>query len=169
MFSRVLDLSHCSSEDDKYEELYKVFYADFIQNQTYLANTIYVNPTFQGVENGKEKIFWHIVTRTNKITRTREYDEKRAERIEWVKGMIRNHNHSEVKSFYYHEDNRKIRFYLWAHNHDFLVILQKIGATESYLVTSFYIDNNRKRNTTQRKYDEYIAKSDSRLNGCEWF
>ena len=67
------------------------------------------------------------------------------------------------------EDNRNIRFYLWAHEHDFLVISQKIGATESYLVTSFYIDNDRKRNTTQRKYDEYIACSDNRLDKCEWF
>jgi hypothetical protein len=169
MFSRLLNLSHCSSQDEKYEELYKVFHTDFVQNQTYLASAIYVNPAFQGFKDGKEKIFWHIVTRKNQATKIREYDEKRAERIEWVKRMILNHNHSEVKSFYYYEDNRKIRFYLWAYNHDFLVILQKLGATESYVVTSFYIDNDRKRDTTQRKYDEYIAKSDVKLNACEWF
>lgn len=169
MFSSVLDLSHCISEDEKYEELYRVFYMDFVQNKTYLPNAIYVNPTCQGLQNGKEKIFWHIVTRKNMSTRTREYDEKRAERIEWVKRMIVNHHHVEVKSFYYCEDNRKIRFYLWAHNYDFLVILQKLGATESYLVTSFYIDRIGKKEATQRKYNKYIAKSDVRLNGCEWF
>jgi len=169
MFSSVLDLSHCTSEDEKYEVLYRVFHRDFIQNKTYLPNAIYVNPTSQGVQNGKEKIFWHIVTCKNRVTRIREYDENRAERIEWVKRMIANHNDVEVKSFYYYEDNRKIRFYLWAYNHDFLVILQKLGATESYLVTSFYIDRIGKKEVTQRKYDEYIAKSDVRLNGCEWF
>ena len=169
MFSSVLDLSYCTSEDEKYEVLYRVFHRDFVQNKTYLPNAIYLNPTCQGIQDGKEKIFWHIVTCKNRGTRTREYDEKRAERIEWVKRMIDNHNDVEVKSFYYYEDNRKIRFYLWAYNHDFLVILQKLGATESYLVTSFYIDRIGKKEVTQRKYDEYVAKSDVRLNGCEWF
>jgi len=169
MFSKVLDLCHCSTEDEKYEFLYEIFCLDFIQNPTYLADKIYINPTFQGKENGKEKIFWHIVTRKNVQSRNREYDQKRAERIGWVKPIIVNHEHTEIKYFYHFEDNKKIRLYMWAYEHDFLVILQKLGATESYVVTSFYIDRPGKKEAMQRKYDAYIAKNDKRLNGCEWF
>ena len=39
----------------------------------------------------------------------------------------------------------------------------------NYHVTSFYIDRIGKKEATQRKYNEYIAKSDVRLNGREWF
>lgn len=66
------------------------------------------------------------------------------------------------------EDDKKIRFYLWAYEHDFVVILQKLGNTSSYLVTSFYIDNQRKRDIFQRKFEDYQNGTDIRLRG-EWF
>ena len=71
--------------------------------------------------------------------------------------------------FYYFEDNGKIRLYLWAYNYDFVVILQKLGNSSFYLVTSFYIDNQKKRDKFQKKFEDYINKVDRRLNGCEWF
>jgi len=169
MFSNKLDLTSIGTIDDVYEMLYELFKRDFIDNDTYLANSIYVNPNFGTAIDGKEEIFWHVVTRKNEQTRKREFDEKRASRIEWIKKSIENHSNSEIKLFYFYENNHKIRLYLWVHNHDFLVILQKLGNTESYIVTSFYIDNDRKRDKTQKKYDDYIARTDSRLSNCEWF
>ena len=59
--------------------------------------------------------------------------------------------------------------YLWAFENDFVVILQKLGNSSSYLVTSFYIDNQRKRDVFQTKHDDYNNKIDGRLNNCEWF
>lgn len=169
MFSTTLDLSAHTSLDEIFDALYEVFQRDFIEQRTYLNEIVYINPHHQGVMDGKEETFWHIVTRKNDKTKVREFDAARAQRIEWVKRIIDNHIHTEVKCFYYFEEDRKIRFYLWAHNHDFLVILQKLGATESYIVTSFFIDNDRKRDKTQKKFEDYIAKKDSRLMGCEWF
>jgi len=169
MFSDKLDLTTIGTLDEIYEMLYNLFKRDFIDNDTHLASSIYVNPNFGTPIDGKEEIFWHVVTRKNPSTRLREFDNNRASRIEWIKKAIENHTHGEIKLFYFYENNRKIKLYLWVHNHDFLVILQKLGSTESYIVSSFYIDNDRKRDKTQKKYDDYIAKSDSRLNNCEWF
>jgi len=59
--------------------------------------------------------------------------------------------------------------YLWGYNHDFVVILQKLGASSSYLVTSFYIDNQKKRDAFEKKFESYKNKTDGRLGDCEWF
>jgi hypothetical protein len=61
------------------------------------------------------------------------------------------------------------KLYLWAYNHDFTVILQKLGNTSSYLVTSFYIDNQKKKDVFQKKFENYQNRKDMRVNNCEWF
>ena len=40
--------------------------------------------------------------------------------------------------------------------------------SSSYLVTSFYIDNQNKRDAFNRKYENYIKNRDNRLDNCEW-
>ena len=50
------------------------------------------------------------------------------------------------------------------------MILQKIGReNSSYIVTSFYIDNEHKKDVFERKYQNYCNNIDDRLSGCEWF
>jgi hypothetical protein len=49
------------------------------------------------------------------------------------------------------------------------VILQKLGSRSSYLVTSFYIDEDYNKNIYIKRYEAYKNKKDIRLNGCEWF
>jgi hypothetical protein len=167
MFGEVIDFDTCCNQEDQIEFLYQIFKCDFIDNRCYIAQKIYINPQSNKKKDGKEEIFWHIVTRKNR--RKRELDPPRATRIKWVKNIILCHNHKEIKMFYYLEDNGKIRLYLWAYNYDFVVILQKLGNRSSYLVTSFYIDNQKKKNKFQKKFEDYINQVDNRLNGCEWF
>ena len=168
MFSSVINLED-KNDDEIIELLYEIFKNDFIDNRTYLADKIYINPISNDIEPSvnKEKIFWHIISRKDRGRR--RLDKPRACRINWIKPIIINHVHSEVKLFYYFEDNRKIRLYLWLYKKDFAVILQKLGSSSSYLVTSFYIDNQNKRDAFSRKYDSYIRNIDNRLNNCEWF
>lgn len=167
MFSEIIDFSSCCKEEDRIEFLYSIFRNDFIINRCFLADKIYIDPKSHQKRDNKEEIFWHIVTRKQRGRRV--VDLARASRIKWVKPIIKNYFHSEIKMFYYFEDNGKIRLYLWAYNYDFVVILQKLGNSSSYLVTSFYIDNQRKRDVFQKKFEDYINRVDSRLNGCEWF
>ena len=167
MFAQILNLSKFSSNDKLYDFLYDIFKNDFIVNKCYLAQKIYIDPISNDKNNGKEKVFWHIITRKQKGKRV--LDNQRACRIKWVRKIIDNYFDKRIKMFYYFEDNKKIRLYLWAYSYDFVVILQKLGKSSSYLVTSFYIDNQKKKDKFQKKYEDYINKVDKRLNSCEWF
>lgn len=167
MFSQIIDLKKYCDEKEIIDFLYNVFKVDFIENKTYLANKIYIDPKPQEKKGDKEEIFWHIITRKNKGKRN--IDHKRASRIKWIKPIISNHEIDKIKFFYCFEDNKKIRLYLWAHEVDFIVILQKLGNKSSYMVTSFYVDNLKKRKKLQKKFETYENKEDLRLDNCEWF
>jgi len=169
MLGELVNLDN-QNDDEVIEFLYEIFKNDFILNRTYLAQSIYIDPMSDDIETSinKEKIFWHVISRKNRGTR--RIDKPRACRINWIRPMILNYNHVKIKLFYYYEDNNKIRFYLWAYDDDFAVILQKIGTTNSsYVVTSFYIDNQKKRDVFDKKFVQYQNNDNNKLNDCEWF
>lgn len=134
-----LNFNTCLCEDEMVTLAYECFREDFVLTPLYLADCIYINPQSHKKLQGKEKIFWHITTKENKTNQKREFDKQRACRIGWIKKIILNYNHKEIKLFY-HREKRTIRLYLWLYNFDFIVILQKLGNKDSFLVTSFYID-----------------------------
>lgn len=166
MFSEIIDFTNCCTDDKKIDFLYAIFKDDFVDNDVHLNGTVYIDPKSHDKHEEKENIFWHIVTRKDRGRRN--FDPPRACRIKWIKPIIVNHSHAKIKLFYYYEDTGKVRLYLWAFENDFVVILQKLGSS-SYLVTSFYIDYEQKREKFQKKYEDYNNKTDKRLNGCEWF
>jgi len=169
MFSEIIDFKSCCQADEIVEFLYTIFKSDFIDTPCHLANTIYIDPQSHKKKENKEEIFWHVITRQNKITKRRDLDKDRASRIKWIKPIILHHNHPKIKMFYYLESSGKLRLYLWAYEIDFIVILQKLGSTSSYLVTSFYIDKDYNKNIYTKRYEAYKNKKDTKLSGCEWF
>lgn len=180
MLSQVLDLNRIDSVRF-FDHLYNFFERDFVANRTYLATKIYIDPQCNRKEDGKEQAFWHLTSRKQKYQQKkgkryetvidRLPDFRRSERIEWVKQIIDNHDNSSVKCFYHKETtgSKPIRFYLWAYQENFVVILQKLGRSRSFLVTSFYIDKVSKRRTYQKRFDEYTTGKRLELLGCEWF
>lgn len=163
------------------DTLYAIFRRDFIANDTYLAKQIYIDPRCHRKDEGKEIDFWHLTSREIKekvwenrkpvwkvVDRYPDFD--RASRLEWVKQILTNHDHECIKLFYHKETDKKrnIRLYLWAYQEDFVVILQKLGRTTSFLVTSFYVDHSGKRRDFEKRYQNYID-GDIALQGCEWF
>lgn len=170
MFSQIIDFKSCCEESKIIEFLYDIFKNDFINNQTYLAEKIYINPLSKDKNQGKEKIFWHVVTKENPKNKQRELDEHRASRIKWIKEIILNHSQNKIKLFYHYENKQKaVRLYLWAYQKDFIVIIQKLGKSSSHLVTSFYIDKNYNKNIYEKRYQNYLSRKDINLYGCEWF
>jgi hypothetical protein len=162
--------------------LYGFFHRDFVANKTYLNQSIYIDPRSDRLDEGKELDFWHLTTRENKrqvregnrwvwISEGCFPDYACSERIEWVKQILVNHDHSSIKLFYHQESNQKrnIRLYLWAYQHDFVVILQKLGRSSSFLVTSFYLDDGGKRKDYERRYCRYRDKEIRELDGRERF
>lgn len=180
MLSVPLDMSKIEATSI-IDVLYKIFYRDFVASKTYLANQIYINPRSHRKDDGKELDFWHLTTKDEKqqswengkriwkvIGRYTDFD--RASRLEWVKQILTNHDHDSVRLFYHQETNKKrdIRLYLWAHEADFVVILQKLGKSDTFLVTSFYISHKGKRRDFQERFNNY-CRGDAKLAGCEWF
>ena len=64
-----------------------------------IQQVVFIDPQSHKKHKGKEKIFWHITTRENKQNKTREFDSQRACRINWIKQIIINHTHPEIKAF----------------------------------------------------------------------
>lgn len=181
MFSSLIDLTDFSSEDEIFEYLYLFFERDFISQRTLLAGCIHMDPNGQGIRDGREEVFWHITTREKKKSVkqgkkmvkivTRPLDHDRAGRLEWIRPILMNHSHANIKLFYRKETKGKkpIRLYLWAYNHDFVVIVQKLGAKDAFLVTSFYITEPYKKASYNKWHADYLSRVIPDLAGCEWF
>lgn len=182
MLSNPLDLSKVEAIKI-IDFLYAIFHRDFVAHKTTLANYIYINPKSHQLDDGKEKVFWHLTTKEDKrwecdvnghktlVNYGRLTDFGRACRLEWVRQILENHTDNTIKYFYHKEStgNKNIRLYLWAFDDDFVVILEKLGKSQAFLVTSFYITHAEKRKDYQKRYEIYQNKLDERLNGCEWF
>jgi len=181
MLDKVIDLSEVEATEQT-EHLYSnYFYPDFVSGKTYLNNNIYIDPISFEQEDGYEKTFWHLTTRDHSYpkkvgkrfinVKERLVDYARAERLDWVKKIIENAHDERIRVFYHVESGGKkeLRLYLWLHEQDFVVILQKLGKGRSFLVTSFYIDVDKKRQTFQQRYEVYVNRSVEALQGCEWF
>ncbi len=172
MLPELLDFSGCGCLGDKIDLAYAVFKKDFLDTPCFL-NNIFIDVRNQqktSVEGREvEEVFWHIVSRKN--NNKRQFDVLRAERIAWIKTIFLNHNNNLVKLFYFYEKVKKIRLYLWLYQNDFVVILEKITTSNraAFIVTSFYVDNQKKRADFQKRYQDYQNGSDLRLHGCEWF
>lgn len=181
MFSSLIDLTGFSSESETFDYLYLFFEQDFVSQQTFLAGSIYLDPKGQGMRDGREEVFWHITTREKrkkvkqgkKIVEivTRPLDPDRSARLEWIRPMMMNHSHADIRLFYRKETKGKkpIRLYLWAYQHDFVVIVQKLGAKDAFLVTCFYITEPYKRASYAKWHTEYLSGLRPELAGCEWF
>ena len=97
--------------------------------------------------------------------------------IEEAKGYKRlneefNYDHENIKLFYHKESEapkKPIRLYLWHEAKDFVVIMQKLGRSQVFLVTCFYLDREGKRKDFNTRYQNYLDKIDPTLRGCEWF
>jgi hypothetical protein len=164
-----------------FDFLYSFFHRDFIAEKAYLNGSVWIDPRSHRLDDGKELDFWHLTTREQSrqvkqgnqylILKERLPDYRRSERIEWVKKIITNHTHPAVRLFYHQEtnDKRNIRLYLWVYQHDFVVILQRLGKSSSFLVTSFYIDHAGKKRDYQYRYERYLSGKAMELQGCEWF
>lgn len=180
MLSAPLNLGRIDA-GELFNYLYGLFHRDFVANPTWLNDQIHIDPRSHRMDEGKEATFWHLTSREQKhlvkqgnrfvTVKERLPDYRRSERIEWVRQIITNHTNAAIRCFYHQESNEKqdIRLYLWAYADDFVVILQKLGRSSAFLVTSFYIDHQGKRDDYEKRHKRYASGQAQELKGCEWF
>jgi len=155
-----------------YEMLYEIFCRDIRDyNLRYIGNNVWI---FREMEDGKEKIFWHLTARKTiqkKIPRRKRKfypkgqiyteterlpDLRRCERLPWVRPLIEHPSEPEVLAWDYEEGDRTIKTYIWIKDHDFVVIMKKYPDGKRRLITSFYVDKPYKRKDFERKYANRI-------------
>jgi len=158
--------------EDTYEMLYEIFCRDIRDyDLRYIGNNVWI---FQDIEDGKEKIFWHLITRDvkrEKIPRRKRklYSEgqtdteterlpdlRRCERLPWIKPFIEHASEPDVLSWDYEEGDQTIKTYIWIKDYDFVVIMKRYPKGKRRLITSFYIDETYKREDFERKYASRI-------------
>ncbi len=158
--------------DATYEMLYELFCRDIRDhNLLYIGNDVWI---FPDMEDGKEKIFWHLTTRKSHQKtiprRKRKFypegktyteperlpDLRRCERLPWVKPLIEHPSEPEVLAWDYEEGDRTIKTYIWLKDQDFVVIMKRYPNGKRRLITSFYVDKSFKRKDFVRKYANRI-------------
>ena len=155
-----------------YDLLYDIFCRDIRDHDLrYAENEVWI---FREMEDGREKIFWHLTTRSVKkikIPRRKKKfypkgqtytdedrypDLRRCERLPWIRASIENAWEPEVLAWDYEEGDSTIKTYVWLKGYDFTVIMKKYPDDKRRLITSFYIDKSYTREDFERKYANRI-------------
>lgn len=184
MTSLIFHYDHTKTVRENLAELYAIFEHDFITNTAFLNKAVAVDINRSAQLHGKPKVFWHVITREKqiqvrrgRITQTkkiRKFDENRAKRIRWIKHLILNFDdtRNNIFSFFYTEtsgENRgKLRFYIWARDHDYVVILEKLGKNRSFLVTAFFVNEHSNKATYQSRYNGYAGSANIQFDLLKW-
>ncbi|MBK7377961.1 MAG: hypothetical protein IPJ03_02975 [Ignavibacteriales bacterium] len=142
------------------ERLYSIFSTDFIIGKPKLENyPVFWDRTIDQ-DDKYDKGFWHLVEREDLLTKERNFDPRRAERLPWCAPSIENCKDQIIKMWEYKEAKNKINIYLWLEQFDYVVIFQKrkfkFGLI-AFLITAFYVDGNSKRRNLLGKYENRIV------------
>lgn len=158
--------------ESTYQMLYEIFCRDIRDaNLKYMGHDVWI---FLEMEDGREAIFWHLTSRKPKLEkiprRKRKFfpavqedteqerlpDLRRCERLPWVKPLIEHPTEAEVLAWDHEEGDKTIKTYIWIQGYNFVVIMKKFPDEKRRLITSFYVDNEYKRNDFLRKYADRI-------------
>jgi hypothetical protein len=139
---------------DTFTQLYEVFVRDLKATRpTIQGAEVWVFPE---MEDGKEKIFWHLTHRDDHELGDRLPDLPRCSRLCWIRPVIDNAADPSVLFWDYEESDKSIKTYLWLKTQDYLIVLKKMANGSRRLVTAHCIDFNSKRRTLEAKYKKRI-------------
>jgi len=141
-------------QHDTYEKLYQIFERDLKTTQpVYEGKAVWFFPE---MEDGKEKIFWHLTSRDDKEAGDRLPDLRRSERLPWVRPMLDQPEMPEVLAWDHAEGDGTVKTYVWLENYDFVVIMKKYPDGRRRLVTSFWLEYGNAKRKLRKKYERSI-------------
>jgi hypothetical protein len=141
---------------DTFDRLYLVF-----QREIGTPNQFFFDGRrvcfFPDLDDGKEKMFWHLTHREDYRTKALIPELQRCARMSWLTSMLANAHQPEVWRWDYRESNGNLCTYLWLKDHDYVVILKKFPSGDYRLVTAHCVDISIKKSTLESKYRKKIT------------
>ncbi len=147
------------SEDDQVQKLYELYKEDFIDNPFQIdgkqIKIISKKSKIPGYSNYDET-FVHLITREIRSVGLRIFEQKRANRIHWIKEILVNHPSDGIRYFKKRNEEGICQEFFWCYYNDFLVILKPIGAS-LLIVTGFSIDGMEEKLRYLNWFNDYKA------------
>ena len=137
-----------------FEILYEIFTRDFKISRPHFQG--YEVWFFPEMDEGKEKIFWHLTHQDDEEAGVRLPDPRRSERLPWVRCLIENPERQEVIWWDYREASGDIHTYIWLKEYDFVVVMKKYRDGKRRLISAFHISYSHTRRSLEKKYNRRI-------------
>lgn len=151
----VEDFDHDWKKHD--EAVYRKFQDDLIKtNPNFKLKRFSLNKS-QMLE-GRERIFWHLVTEGNVEDENRTIDPRRCERIGWIKPVVEEYPQSRIyiwsNTRTRKQGGQDKRYVLSATDFSYVVILSDKG-TYALLITMYFVENDNRKETFRREFEEW--------------
>jgi len=137
--------------ENMYDLLYEIFCRDFKRSQaSYNSHRIWFFPE---MEDGKEKIFWHLTDREDRRSGQRLPDLNRSARLPWARPMLDHLAATEILAWDYDEGDGTVKTYVWLKHHHYVIIMKRMKDLSRRLITSFWVEYENTREKMQKKYE----------------
>jgi hypothetical protein len=107
------------------------------------------------IDSDKEECFWHLITKED-ANGERPVDFERAKRLIWFRPILEHHTEPDVHCWRYQEGSGRWRVYLWAHQHDYVIVLEEKGAVYR-IVTAYVVEREKVRQSLRKKMADGCA------------
>ncbi|WP_028123660.1 hypothetical protein [Epilithonimonas tenax] len=141
---------------EHFEEIYRIYQEELIDDYIEVDG---VRLTFKSHKSwikgfeGYPETFVHLITKEESYKKPRQFDSKRANRIHWIKCILKNIGNSKILYFEKKDKDDTTKKYYWYKEKNFVVILKPIQP-KILLVTAFCVEKN-KAMDFEYEYNKY--------------
>lgn len=140
------DLEIDAPSPEQLFRMYGIFLQDIVRNPLIVngQEVKYNNsPSRHPLCRGKAQTFEHIITRESKLSKKRNFDRMRANKIHWIRPIIEHADSPRVKYFERINDKGQNQFFYWVEEKSFIIIIRNIEP-DYLLITCFCVDHGEK-------------------------
>jgi hypothetical protein len=159
----ILNLSGLSWEE-VLALLYSVFEKDFKVHRTkHCGKRVMYDSRKLPDGQGKEEGFWHVISTTDKQTKVRLIDYRRAERLPWARPMMEQDNDLQLKVFDYDHGTKDlgIRRYICLEDYSYVIILKQ-KKKRFFWITAYYIEKQWSRDKIAKRFANRVKMEENK-------
>jgi hypothetical protein len=103
-----------------------------------------------------EEGFWHLISRTDPLSKERIADYRRAERLCWCRPVIEHSDDPVIRCWDSNAEGKRVRSYLWLEPEDYVVVLEQRAVDTVFLITAYHLDGESSRRKLRRSYENRL-------------